>query len=103
MSHFVEKIIALEENNQIGLATATLYEEIDKLLREDKFDTVDDYIAEFNDLINQITTFLARSILSITFAAKSKLKNRSTFWENCINREDWFRSGRGQKLFGGLK
>ncbi len=78
IDQFFDTVRKLDREKELQAATDQVYELFDRLLTEGSFETCDRILMRVD--VGNLSTSLLRSVLTITAAAKEKLKARDDFF-----------------------
>lgn len=100
------KLDVLEIQNDNSASTQekidTLMMRVDALMHQDRFDVIDEAISEMCSHIDDYDVKSVVTVLSITLAAKSDLKNRDRLFEVAMERFEKHNEKTNGMLFYGL-
>jgi len=97
----LEKLYDMNDVNEIDEISDYLFESIDDLHLEGRFDIVDEIIENIN--LSKFNNYFLVGLLSITFPARSKLKNRTSMVNRIEYQFELRCPNRIPELIGGLR
>lgn len=100
MRQIVQQAKSYYQQNQDDKAIDHIYEKVNYMFRSGQFEQVDQALAMLDP--RTLPTLLIISILTITFAAKHKLQNRTQFFQKSKDHLTEIREKDIDALLGGL-
>lgn len=100
---FVEQLVRIDEKGDHLEATYQLFDRVDRLLSNREFAKCDKILMQASAKINRLSSFLMRSFLSITVAAKHKLTIRRAFFLQIQSRMRILRGEKADRILEGLE